>query len=1266
NTNRVFSSATNNPITISDVDAGGATVEVQLTATNGTVTLPVLTGLTFTAGDGTADATMTFRGTIVDINLRLSGAWFTPTTSFTGAASLQVVGRDLGNVGSGGALSDTDSIAITVNALGIFTANQDIGIPPGIAGSSSYSGGTYTVAGSGADIWDNADHFQFAHVPMTGDGRLTARVVSQVQSPAPASAPAKAGVMFRQSLAAGSIHGMADIMQANGSEFHWRLTTDGPSGATTVTAGLAAPYWVRITRVGNLVTAERSVNGTTWVQQGSSQTITMGSTIYAGLAVSAVNTAKLNTATFDNVSLTTPPTAVADSYRTNEDTTLVLAAPGVLANDTDPESGALTAVLESGTPGLTLNANGSFTYVPPANASGPVSFTYRASDGVFTSSPITVTVTVRPANETPSFTKGADQSVTHGSDAQSVPGWATAISPGTGESGQLVEFVVTNDSPALFDVQPALSPTGTLTYTPGDTNGVVTVTVRLQDNGGTTNGATDISPPQTFTISITDDVHGPTGGSVDAAGLVGTGGRYATSTTLSIVLAKGTDPSGVAATGAQLTRATAALTSGGGTADGACGTFGSYSPVTGGTDPASPKADTVGDQACYRYRYLVVDTLGNPTTYTSPDVKVDLTAPSAPALGHSAFTNTYWSGSGSTVHYRPGAATGSFTVTASATDAASGVASYAFPALGSGWTSTPGALGVHTYSWSSAPSAPGTSQITATNHASVSGAGTGFTLTADSTAPAGASVTYSGGMTSNTSVSVTTSAGTDSGSGVGTRLLQRASATLTGTTCGTYGSFATVANGTNPTSPLVDTVGAGSCYKYQLVVSDNVGNQSTAPNSAEVKVTQPYATAVSGTTGLLSYWRLGETTSTTVSSDSFTGTAGALLTSRAGEVGATWAFQGGSANTEQLSDAGRARRNGTGYAVTYTTATPPSADYSVEADLHVRSNLVGDRVGLVGRLNTATNSYYMARWEPEDTSWNLMEVTNGSPAYLQFVASQPALVVGQTHRLKLTMTGSTLQLFVNGALTVTATDATITAAGKAGLMDGEVGGTANKTNTTGIHYDNFLVTAGGSTTMADSKGTNHGTYVNGPTLGQTGALNGDANTAASFDGVNDHATAARQISGDFSIEVWFKTTQVFSNDFGQPHCTQWWQGAGLVDADTSGSANDFGLSVCDGKVIGGTGVPEISAVSPATYNDGAWHHVVFTRTQSSGAMVLYVDGVQVGTATGPTTALTSTPTLNIGRMAPGVSHFAGTIDEVAVYTTVLSAATVATHHGAAH
>src|SRR5688572_24180033 len=108
----------------------------------------------------------------------------------------------------------------------------------------------------------------------------------------------------------------------------------------------------------------------------------MGSTILVRLAVTPTNNGALNTATSDSVTLTTPPTAVADSYSVNEDTTLNVAAPGVLGNDTDPQSNSLTAVLVSGTTGLTLNANGSFAYVPPANFSGAASFTYKANDGV--------------------------------------------------------------------------------------------------------------------------------------------------------------------------------------------------------------------------------------------------------------------------------------------------------------------------------------------------------------------------------------------------------------------------------------------------------------------------------------------------------------------------------------------------------------------------------------------------------------------------------------------------------------------------------------------------------------------------------------------------------------------------------------------------------------------------------------------------------------------------------------------------------------------
>ena len=98
------------------------------------------------------------------------------------------------------------------------------------------------------------------------------------------------------------------------------------------------------------------------------------------------------------------PVAVNDSYSTNEDTPLTIAAPGVLGNDTDVDSATLTAALVTSGPAhgtLTLNADGSFTYTPAANFNGSDSFTYTASDGSLDSTVATVAITINAVNDTP-------------------------------------------------------------------------------------------------------------------------------------------------------------------------------------------------------------------------------------------------------------------------------------------------------------------------------------------------------------------------------------------------------------------------------------------------------------------------------------------------------------------------------------------------------------------------------------------------------------------------------------------------------------------------------------------------------------------------------------------------------------------------------------------------------------------------------------------------------------------------------------------------
>ncbi|NOZ94125.1 MAG: tandem-95 repeat protein [Acidobacteria bacterium] len=116
-----------------------------------------------------------------------------------------------------------------------------------------------------------------------------------------------------------------------------------------------------------------------------------------------------------------PPVAAADSYSTNEDTQLTVAAPGVLTNDTDVDGDALTAVLDAtvshGT--LTLNSDGSFSYTPAANYNGTDSFTYHANDGHADSATVTVTITVNAVNDPPTTTGISDQTNNDG-DAMSL------------------------------------------------------------------------------------------------------------------------------------------------------------------------------------------------------------------------------------------------------------------------------------------------------------------------------------------------------------------------------------------------------------------------------------------------------------------------------------------------------------------------------------------------------------------------------------------------------------------------------------------------------------------------------------------------------------------------------------------------------------------------------------------------------------------------------------------------------------------------------
>lgn len=178
--------------------------------------------------------------------------------------------------------------------------NGDIG-STNPAGSTTIStdGTTFTLNGAGADIWGTADAFHYARLEggLDGDGEIVARVVS-VQN---TNGWAKAGVMIRETTAAGSVHAMTVMTPSNGVAFQRRTTTNGSSDNTNVTA--TTPRWVKLTRTGNTFASFHSADGDTWTQIGSNVTISMNSSVEIGLCVTSHANNNLCEAVFDNISV---------------------------------------------------------------------------------------------------------------------------------------------------------------------------------------------------------------------------------------------------------------------------------------------------------------------------------------------------------------------------------------------------------------------------------------------------------------------------------------------------------------------------------------------------------------------------------------------------------------------------------------------------------------------------------------------------------------------------------------------------------------------------------------------------------------------------------------------------------------------------------------------------------------------------------------------------------------------------------------------------
>ncbi len=195
------------------------------------------------------------------------------------------------------------------------------------------------------------------------------------------------------------------------------------------------------------------------------------------------------------------------------------------------------------------------------------------------------------------------------------------------------------------------------------------------------------------------------------------------------------------------------------------------------------------------------------------------------------------------------------------------------------------------------------------------------------------------------------------------------------------------------------------------------------------------------------------------------------------------------------------------------------------------------------------------------------------------------------------------------------------------------------------HYDLETVP---TPTVPDITGSgNDGTAVGDPNL--VAGIIGSG--AYKFYG-DDHIDIPRSVQDDFTISAWVKTTQTISNtDSG------WWTGAGIVNGEMPGGVYDFGLQLLGTKAC--IAVQNAQGSSETDINDDVWHHLVFTRVSTDGAVRLYVDGeteVAGNSVTGPLTVPTG---LTIGKQLTGSGYFIGQIDDVRIYEYVLEPLDVA-------
>ncbi len=181
------------------------------------------------------------------------------------------------------------------------------------------------------------------------------------------------------------------------------------------------------------------------------------------------------------------------------------------------------------------------------------------------------------------------------------------------------------------------------------------------------------------------------------------------------------------------------------------------------------------------------------------------------------------------------------------------------------------------------------------------------------------------------------------------------------------------------------------------------------------------------------------------------------------------------------------------------------------------------------------------------------------------------------------------------------------------------------------------------TVAADVSGNGNNGVVSGAVWNSAGRING----CLAFNGANSSVQITNPLDNDFSVAFWVKTAQTAG-------IGEWYNGAGLVDGDYPGVANDFGTALVGNKFAFGIGNPDATITSSVAINDGNWHQCVATRQQATGLIKIYVDGTLQGSGYENRNTLNASSRLLFGAISSGGGYFNGSLDDIKLYSCTLS------------